>query len=398
MNYKILLESVSQFVLSYFNQHTDARLTYHNKEHTQFVVYAVTQIANHYQLNDNEFFIIVTAAWFHDLGYFTNQDNHEAESVQIAKKYLEGNAVDSADISKITDCILATKMPQKPGNRLEEIICDADLFQLGLDIFNKKSKLLRKELNALGTVETSKADWRQKNISFLAQHRYFTDYCRLLLDDGKNKNLQELKSKSQEEELQAEKTEIVTAEKEAAPPKKKKDTLEKGVETMFKITSNNSQRLSNLADNKAHILITVNSIILSALISLVLRKLEENQFLIIPTFILLTVSLFSMIFSILATRPALPAGTFTEKDISDQTVNLLFFGNFYKMNLEEYSGGMLMAMKDKEYLYGMLIKDVYSQGVVLGRKYHLLRIAYNVFMFGLIVAVAAFIFASIFRN
>lgn len=402
MNYKTLLESVSQFVLDYFDNHIDSRLIYHNKKHTQFVVDAVTQIANHYQLNDNDFFIVITAAWFHDVGYLIDADNHEAASAEIAKTYLAGMAVESGTISKIINCILATKMPQKPVVLLEEIICDADLFHLGLDSFDKKNKLLRKELNDFRETKISKPDWLQKNIEFLEHQQYFTDYCRILLDDGKIKNLKELKKKSQEEADDTVKkpTAILSKEESTSADHKlkKKDTTEKGVETMFKITSSNSQRLSNLADNKAHILITVNSIILSALISLVLRKLDENQFLIIPTFILLTVSLFSMIFSILATRPSLPEGKFTKEDISNKTVNLLFFGNFYKMNLDEYSNGMLMAMQDKNYLYGMLIKDVYSQGVVLGRKYNQLRIAYNIFMFGLIVAVAAFIIASLFRD
>ncbi|MGI4803945.1 MAG: Pycsar system effector family protein [Janthinobacterium lividum] len=402
MNYKTLLESVSQFVLDYFDNHIDSRLIYHNKKHTQFVVDAVTQIANHYQLNDNDFFIVITAAWFHDVGYLIDADNHEAASAEIAKTYLAGMAVESGTISKIINCILATKMPQKPVVLLEKIICDADLFHLGLDSFDKKNKLLRKELNDFWETKISKPDWLQKNIEFLEHQQYFTDYCRILLDDGKIKNLKELKKKSQEEADDTVKkpTAILSKEESTSADHKlkKKDTTEKGVETMFKITSSNSQRLSNLADNKAHILITVNSIILSALISLVLRKLDENQFLIIPTFILLTVSLFSMIFSILATRPSLPEGKFTQEDISNKTVNLLFFGNFYKMNLDEYSNGMLMAMQDKNYLYGMLIKDVYSQGVVLGRKYNQLRIAYNIFMFGLIVAVAAFIIASLFRD
>jgi hypothetical protein len=76
-------------------------------------------------------------------------------------------------------------------------------------------------------------------------------------------------------------------------------------------------------------------------------------------------------------------------------VNLLFFGNFYRMNLPEYIAGMRSVMADRDYLYGSLIIDVYSQGVVLGRKYRLLRISYNVFMFGLIASVLAFIIASV---
>jgi len=153
-----------------------------------------------------------------------------------------------------------------------------------------------------------------------------------------------------------------------------------------------------MADGKAHILITVNSIILSAIISLVLKKLGEDNFLAIPSFILLTVSLFSMIFSILATRPTVPKGTFNKEDMDKKTVNLLFFGNFYKMGLEDYTDGMLQVMDDKDFLYRTLIKDVYSQGVVLGKKYRLLRMAYNIFMFGLVIAVVAFIVSSVIHD
>jgi hypothetical protein len=74
-------------------------------------------------------------------------------------------------------------------------------------------------------------------------------------------------------------------------------------------------------------------------------------------------------------------------------VNLLFFGNFYKMDFEEYKKGMWKVMEDRNFLYGSLIKDIYSQGIVLGRKYKLLRIAYNVFMYGLMISIIAFLIA-----
>ncbi|RYD92431.1 MAG: phosphohydrolase, partial [Sphingobacteriales bacterium] len=155
---------------------------------------------------------------------------------------------------------------------------------------------------------------------------------------------------------------------------------------------------SDMADNKAHIMITVNSIILSAIISLVLRKLDESSFLVIPTFMLLAVSLLTITFSILATRPSIPSGHFSPDDLKARRVNLLFFGNFYRMSLNEYSEGMVQMMEDKDFLYGSLIRDNYSQGVILGRKYRLLRVSYNIFMFGLILSVIAFIVASILNG
>lgn len=164
---------------------------------------------------------------------------------------------------------------------------------------------------------------------------------------------------------------------------------------MFKITSNNSQRLSSMADNKAHILITVNSIILSAIISLVLRKLSKNAYLLLPTLILLAVSLTSMIFAILSTRLALPRKFSVLKNKEIDKINLLFFGNFYHLKMDEYLQGMHRLMKDPEHLYDTLIKDIYLQGKVLGKKYFLLRMAYTVFMFGLIGAVLAFTIAAV---
>lgn len=310
---------------------------------------------------------------------------------------------------------MATKMPQKPVGLLQSIVCDADVFHLGTADFNENNKQMRKECKAAFNWDFSKQEWRQKTIKFMQMHHYHTDYAKILLDDQKAKNLQELQNKVDSWEEKNKEVKEKEDKKEAAPVAtpaeskssaatpadvytvkdvKKKDRPEKGIETMFRVSSSNHQRLSDMADNKAHIMITVNSIILSAIISLLLRRLEDYSYLIIPTFIILMVSLTTMIFAILATRPSIPEGRFTPQDVDDKKVNLLFFGNFYRMNLQEYIAGMRNVMSDREYLYGSLIIDVYSQGVVLGRKYRLLRISYNIFMFGLIASVLAFIIAS----
>jgi hypothetical protein len=174
--------------------------------------------------------------------------------------------------------------------------------------------------------------------------------------------------------------------------------IDLGIETLLKVTASTDQRLSDMADNKAQILITVNSIIISAIISLLLRKLKDNSFLVLPSYLLLTVSLATMILAILSTRPSIPRGKFSTKDIDDKKVNLLFFGNFYRMKLDDFAAGMKNVLHDKEYLYDSLIKDIHTQGVVLGRKYRLLRAAYNVFMFGLIIAIITFIVSSMVHN
>jgi protein-S-isoprenylcysteine O-methyltransferase Ste14 len=171
---------------------------------------------------------------------------------------------------------------------------------------------------------------------------------------------------------------------------------DRGIETMFRTTSHNHILLSDMADNKANILITINSIILSIVVSVLVRKVEENMDLVIPTIILVTVCLTTMVAAILAIRPNISTGTFNRDDIKNKRTNLLFFGNFYGMEIETYEWAMKEMMKDGNYLYGSLIKDIYYLGKVLGRKYKYLRLAYNIFMFGFVAAIISFVIAMLF--
>jgi HD superfamily phosphodiesterase len=399
MNYPELSRKVQEYVHSVFESRKDKSLLYHNLAHTQKVVRAAARIAEHYQLNEKDRFIVSTAAWFHDTGYLQDYNHHEIKGVEMAVAWLRKQGITGEITLAISNCILATRMPQSAQTRLEEIVCDADMFQLGSDEFSENNRLLRKEVEAKKKVAINKDEWRKNTIDFLESHRYYTEYCQSLLNDKKKAIIERLKAKTSEKNAPATMHEITAAslQQDVPGPRKKKENErpDRGIETMFRITSGNNQRLSDMADNKAQIMITVNSIILSAIISLLLRKLEENSFLQWPTFLMLGTSVLTIIFSILATRPNLPGGTFTQEDIDNKKVNLLFFGNFFNMNLDDYAAGMQQVMNDRNFLYGTLIKDVYSQGVVLGRKYKLLRISYNIFMYGLVASVMAFIGVTI---
>jgi predicted metal-dependent HD superfamily phosphohydrolase len=400
INYTKLLQQVKKFVLSYYKTHSDATFTYHNINHTNDVVSAAKQIANHYQLDDRDYFAVLVAAWFHDIAYSSGFENHEEKGAIIASDFLKGFELDDELIQCITNCILATKLPQKPNSTLQNIICDSDLYHLGTDEFWDKTKLLRKEFNAINGTNVNKEDWRKKTISLMEEHEYHTDYCRLLLGETKQKNLEELKNKLKlkaDEVTDEQVPPLTDAEGKTLIFKSddKKKELSKGVETMFRLTSSNHQRLSNMADSKAHIMISVNAIIISLLLSLLLRNMGAHHNQIIPAIMLLIVNLVTIVFSILATRPNVSQGVFTKKDVDDRSVNLLFFGNFYNTEYDEYRRGMVTMVNDSEFLYGSLIRDVYAQGKVLGRKYQLLRTSYNVFMFGLVISVVAFVISAL---
>ena len=392
MQYREILEQLRAHIANLFHANKDERFTYHNLHHTEQVVENAVRIANHYKLSDEEFFIVTAACWFHDLGYLIDCSAHEDRGAEAAEEFLKQHGVTREIIDQVKACIMATKMPQQPEGLLQQIVCDADLFHLGSGSFKEKNKLMRAEAQAFMGHKIDKDQWREKTIALFRKHHYHTAYCQELLNAKKALNLADMETKAQEPKLEIIKgTDAPGGNQEK---KKKTDRPERGVETMFRITSTNHQRLSDMADNKAHIMISTTSIILSVILSLLLRKLEDNPHLIIPTLLLLVICVITMVFSILATRPSIPEGIFTQDDIRAKRVNLLFFGNFYRMSLPEYEQGMNQLMDDRDFLYGSLIKDVYSQGVVLGRKYRLLRIAYNVFMFGIIAAVLSFIVAA----
>ena len=165
----------------------------------------------------------------------------------------------------------------------------------------------------------------------------------------------------------------------------------RSVETMFRIVSANHQRLSEMADTKSHIMITVNSIILSVVITVLLRRIEEYSNLTIPTVMLLMVNVTALIFSVLATRPSVPAKPRVSSQEKDTTPNnLLFFGNFYHMGANDYINAMTVVMEDVNSIYQSLLTDIHTQGVILKKKYHMLNISYSVFMIGIICSVVSF--------
>ena len=108
------------------------------------------------------------------------------------------------------------------------------------------------------------------------------------------------------------------------------------METMLRITAGNNMRLSKLADDKAHFLLTINSIIISVLVSLVLRNIDEKPYYIIPSILFLVTSLITFVFAVLVTMPIITHGVFHKSDIKSKKANLLFFGNYHQMKIEDY--------------------------------------------------------------
>ena len=386
-----LIVDIEKHVSTLLNNELSRDFVYHNLSHTQRVVAAVKEISVTEKVSETDKNALLIAAWFHDTGYTKDFNNHEDLSVKIAKEYLSGQQLDKEFSQRITDLILATKMGHEPKNLLEKIIRDADTSHFPTKNYDQISELLRREWEFTKNQTYSEKEWVELNISFFTQyHRFYTNFALENWQSGKDKNLASLFKKlnkiEKEEKKSKKKAEEFVLKKEKA------SLPERGIETMFRVTLKNHIELSNIADTKANILLSVNAIIVSLALSNLLPKLDNasNHHLIIPTIIFVIFTVIAMVLSVLATRPNVTRGEFTRKDVEDKKVNLLFFGNFHKMSLKDFEWAISEVMKDKDYLYGSMTKDLYFLGLVLDRKYKILRTTYTVFMIGIIVSVIAF--------
>lgn len=164
---------------------------YHNYEHTLYVMDKVLEIGRQENCTTRELELLWAAALFHDTGHIHCYRGHEEASCELARTHLPGYAFSPDDINTICGMIMATKIPQSPQNKLEEIIADADLEYLGTPLAPVVANHLFKELQALNPLLTE-AEWNQIQINFLTAHRYFTEYCKTNKDHIKRSYLQSL--------------------------------------------------------------------------------------------------------------------------------------------------------------------------------------------------------------
>jgi hypothetical protein len=318
----------------------------------------------------------------------------------MAESFLREKGIDAEYIDLVTGCIEATRIPQTPRNRIEEVICDADMIHLSQSELLERTALLHIEKNKFRDEKVGFIKFLKESVEFLHQS-FFTEFAQMNYQSARQANIQLIEQ--QMSLLRAEKKLGVTGgdfETAIDHLKNKNKLLQKklkgkpiasrGVDTMFRSTARKQINLSAIADNKSNILITMNTLIISVVITVTVRRFDEYPYLLVPVLILIFSCLGSLVAAILSTRPIILKGSTTQEDLNQKRANLLFFGNFYKMMFSDYEKAMREMMADEEQLFGVMIMDQYSQGKVLAKKFRLLRIAYDIFMYGFILFTITF--------
>lgn len=384
-----ILQKAENYIFELFKDKVSKDHLYHNFHHIFRVVEAVTEIGKGSNIEDDQLEILQLAAWFHDAGYSISEELHEQKSAEIAEEFLKNENYPTEKIEQIKSLILVTCAHSEPQNLLDEIMKDADTSHFASENYIGIAELLKLEWEATQNLSMTDVEWAFTNRNLLlACHRFYTDYAKENWTKGKESNIVALQKRIQK--LQNPKESNKLKKKEP-----KEDKYSRAIDTMFRVTLNNHTRLSEIADSKANILLSVNAIIISIILGTLVPKLDSpsNMHLILPTLVLMISSLVTVIFAILSTQPKVTEGTFTQEQVKNRQVNILFFGNFHKMSLSDYEWAMNDLMQDREELYNALTRDLYYLGLVLNRKYKLLRITYTLFTIGIILSMLAFFYA-----
>lgn len=185
------INKIHSEVIDFLKENLDPKYTYHNVAHTQYVFDKATHIAKKEGVSKKDIYLLQVAALFHDSGFTKSNIAHEKESNRIATAWLKKYGFSKEAINKIKGMISATKIPQQPKNKLEEIIADADLCYLGTTLFKKVGYTLYTELKADNPNLTVK-QWNTIQREFISNHTFHTVFCKRYYEFRKQKNLASL--------------------------------------------------------------------------------------------------------------------------------------------------------------------------------------------------------------
>jgi hypothetical protein len=189
----IQFTDIQEIILDKLEKELPDHLFYHNVKHTVDVVTEVELIGWGEGCSDEEILILKTAGLFHDAGHTIAYDNHEFYGAELVREMLPKYSYTTEQTDRICEIIMATKLPPRPKNLLEDIICDSDLDYLGRSDFIPVSNTLYEELKAQNKIGTLN-DWNKIQVKFITGHQYFTNTARSLREVNKQLQIERIQS------------------------------------------------------------------------------------------------------------------------------------------------------------------------------------------------------------
>lgn len=390
-----LLEEARNRVLAIFNERQNAQLVFHNYQLSQEVVALAETIAEEEQIPEEAIEVTQLAANFLMVGFLYDYEHPAQFSITEARKFLIQKRYPDLQLGQVLKSIQITLENKMPQHIAERILSDAFQVSTRIRNFEQRNPFLRLEYEFLLQRTFAKVEWLQLQLQSLISVRLNTHYTNTKYGPVLAQNI--LQHKKQLEKVMKNRELEIEEEEEAWH---KFQNLEKklpvrATQTFFRSNYRNHINLSAIADNKANIMISVNSIMISVLISILTYRniAETNPMVLMPIVIFLVTGLASLIFAVLSARPKITALNSKKTPRQEVKKNIVFFGNFVQLDLVEYEEAMDAMFRDSELMYGNMTRDLYYLGKVLDKKYRYLIVSYNIFMVGFIATVGTFLLA-----
>lgn len=376
-----ILDRARRWVLDLFNDHGDTRLLWHNFAQTNQLVSTCSRLSAGETLSEEDLSALYFSAWFAFSGWLFDPMEPVTASRQLVSQFLHVEKRPDALINRVHHLIGVASLEDRPVDLTGQIMWDAAVSVYYGSEYPEHHALRKAESEQLRHQSWADSAWRQKEIRDIQQLQCYTLIGKAEIEPSLANHVQSLEKKEQKEQSRAH------------PPVQKKPVNNAAIQTYFRSNYRNHINLSAIADRKAQMLISVNAILISVLISILsYSNLAETKTpLLIPITLFLVLGLASLIFSVISARPSVTTHPLQNLSDADRRSNLVFFGHFIQLDVKSYLSDMRALFQDDEALFQAMNRDMYYLGKVLDRKYRLLHLAYNLFLFGFIGAVVSFL-------
>ena len=382
-----LLNKARSYVLEQFEAGLAPKYLFHNFAYSTEIESTVKGLLKKTELGERTQNLLRIASLFYPVGYIDGHKKFRETSVEALNEWAEIEGVDlSSPDGNAADWILGVKGADQDSPLPVRLLHDACWSWLGRKRFDRRSNLLQLERDTIGSKEGDPIKFGEDMQDLLLNFNYLTSVGKREYDTRRRSNV----SSQQRENYTIEQNEV-----KARTGK----NFGRGIDTMYRTAFRNHINLSRIADGKANMMISINTIILSIVITVSGASLSffedvffENPEFLIPIISLLLSSLIAVVFAVFSARPNVTEYRIKkDKLIKSKEASLLYFGNFLKLEKKEFVEYMATMKLNQSALYDDLAKDLYDLGQVMHRKYLLLTISYNTFVGGLALAVISFL-------
>lgn len=387
-----LLQKAEEFLKAIFDQRKHSRLVFHNYSVLNHAINQAREIGFHEHAGREVVEIAVLATGFYFAGFVIDYAQPEVAGKKQLQLFMNMEQVPAETIGAVLRSIDAIAGRARPDFLPDQIAADATTIVTYVQDYAERHPLLKLEREFMQNLTVERGEWAQMQMQELLQQKLYTGYARQYFESGLAQSILMQKQRIEKEVRNVQKETNTVANGELFGNIEENLPL-RTIQTFFRVNYRNHINLSALADNKANIMISVNSILISVLITfLSYRNISTNTpMILLPVVIFLVTGLASLTFAVLAARPKVTKLNAGQKDLMEIRRNVVFFGNFVTLKLEEYEEAMDELYRDGPLLLGNMTRDLYFLGKVLDKKYRYLTVSYNIFMVGFVVTVGTFL-------